>query len=124
MTAAWPYRTRSAYIAARDGDRLSVGEQQYFEGMPYQEAWVFGAPVFNWPLGFNGVGLGLRGQPGEPFDYDDVMMAMDFARQSDLSNDGWFEAGENWGDWGVDGVPAVLLRRSTRAVIPDPEWSY
>ena len=68
----WPYRTRSAYIAARDGGLLDVGEQQYFEGMPFQEAWVFGNPVLNWPLGFNGVGLGLRGQPGEPFDYVDT----------------------------------------------------
>ena len=117
--AAWPYRTRSGYIAARDGDRLSVGEQQYFEGMPYQEAWVFGAPVLNWPLGYNGVGLGLRGQPGEPFDYDDVN-ADGLPDNTDLSNDGWFEVGENWGDWGVDGVPAVLLGGAPGAPIPIP----
>ena len=37
----WPYRSCSAYIAARDGGLLDVGEQQYFEGMLFQEAWVF-----------------------------------------------------------------------------------
>ena len=116
---AWPYRTRSAYIAARDGGLLDVGELQYFEGMPYQEAWVFGNPVLNWPLGFNGVGLGLRGKPGEPFDYtDDNNDGLPDA--SDISNDGWFEPGENWGDWGIDGEPAVLLGGAPGAPIPVP----
>ena len=104
----WPYRSRSAYVAARDGGLLDVGERQYFDGMPFQEAWVFGNPVLNWPLGFNGVGLGLRGKPGEPFDYsDDDGDGLPDA--SDITNDGWFEPGENWGDWGIDGEPAVLL---------------
>ena len=113
----WPYRSRSAYIAARDGGLLDVGEQQYFEGMPFQEAWVFGNPVLNWPLGFNGVGLGLRGKPGEPFDYsDDDGDGLPDA--SDITNDGWFEPGENWGDWGIDGQPAVLLGGAPGAPIP------
>ena len=78
---------------------------------------VFGNPVLNWPLGFNGVGLGLRGKPGEPFDYsDDDGDGLPDA--SDITNDGWFEPGENWGDWGIDGQPAVLLGGAPGAPIP------
>ena len=38
--------------------------------------------------------------------------------ESDITNDGWFELGENWGDWGIDGQPAVLLGGAPGAPIP------
>jgi len=110
----WPYESRDAFVQAKQGGLTSALEDEYFEDIPWITGWAGPLPTRSWPDGFDGKGLGLRGQGGEPFDYDpdgplDISNSNTGSFGGPGAGDGWYTPGENWRDWGVDGEPVRYI---------------
>lgn len=111
----WDYQSRDQFVAANEEGRTSALESEYYEDLPWISGWdFFGNPTRTWPDGFDGQGLGIRGQPGEPFDYDpagplDASNSNTGFSGGPGAGDGWYTSGENWRDWGVDGEPVRFI---------------